>query len=74
MLELKHPLTVEELKCIGFIFVDDEDLIVIAKENETIEDVRDKQQQGTLCWGEILEITDCDLKPVKCYWYLIIFL
>ena len=34
----------------GFIFVDDTDLIVIAKENETIDDVQDRQHQGTLCW------------------------
>ncbi len=48
-LELKFPLTKEELHCMGFIFVDDTDLIVIAKENETVQDVMRRQQQGTLC-------------------------
>ena len=35
--ELKFPLTNKELHCMGFIFVNDMDLIVISKENETIE-------------------------------------
>ena len=49
VLELKFPLTNEELRCMGFIFVDDTDLIVIAKKSENIEDVKVIQQQGTLC-------------------------
>ena len=48
-LELKFPLTKEELHCMGFIFVDDTDLIVIAKEDETKQDVLKRQQQSTLC-------------------------
>ena len=51
----------------GFIFVDDTDLIVIAKENETIDNVQDRQHQGTLCWGKTLKITGGALKPSKCY-------
>ena len=50
VLELKYPLIAEELKCMGFIFVDDTDLIVIAKENETLDDVKYRQEQGNLCW------------------------
>ena len=73
VLELKFPLTNEELRCMGFIFVDDTDLIVIAKESENIEDVKVRQQQGTLCWEKTLEITGGALKPSKCYWYLIDF-
>ena len=34
----------------GFIFVDDADLTVIARENKTVDDVKYQQQQGTLCW------------------------
>ena len=54
MLELKYTLTKDELRCMGFVFVDNTNLIVIAKENETIEDVKvqqqqQQQQQGTLC-------------------------
>ena len=47
VLELKYPLTKDELRCMGFIFVDNTDLIVIAK--KTIKDVKVQQQQGTLC-------------------------
>ena len=43
-------MTVRELKLMGFIFVDDTDLIVIAKENETLDDVKYRQEQGNLCW------------------------
>ena len=48
VLKLKFPLMKEELHCIGFIFVDDTDLIIISKENKTVEDVKIRQQQGTL--------------------------
>ena len=54
VLELKFPSTNKELQCVAFIFVDDTDLIVIAKENETIEDVKVRQQQHTLFWGKPL--------------------
>ena len=30
---------------------------MIAKEDENIEDVKERQQQGTLCWEKTLEIT-----------------
>ncbi len=56
-LELKFPLTKEELHCMGFIFVDDTDLIVIAKEDETNQDVLKRQQNSTLYWEKMLEIT-----------------
>ena len=56
-MELKYLLTSEELKCMRFIFVGDLDLIVLAREDKHIEDVKERQQQGTLCWGETLEIT-----------------
>ena len=49
-LEIKYPLTTKELKCVGFIFVDDIDLTVIAREDKNVDDVIHRQQQGTLCW------------------------
>ena len=48
MLKLKYRLTTEELKCMGFMFVYNAELIVIAKEDETIDDVKYRQQQGIL--------------------------
>ena len=40
VLEIKYPWTAEDLQYVDFIFVDDTDLIVIVKENETIDDVK----------------------------------
>lgn len=40
-----YPMTREELKCMGFVFVDYTDLIVIGTEDETKESVCQKQQQ-----------------------------
>ena len=40
MLELEYQLTKDEVRCMSFIFVDNTHLIVISKENETIEDVK----------------------------------
>ena len=51
---IKYPLTTEELKYIGYIFVDNTDLILIAKENKTIICVKYRQQQSTLCWEKHL--------------------
>ena len=58
----------------GFVFVDDTDLIVIGDEEDTADEVCNKQQQGMLCWEKILEITGGALKPSKCYWYLVDFI
>ena len=49
----------------GFIFVDDTDLIVIAKENETIDNVQDRQHQGTLCWKKNTENYRWCIKTIK---------
>ena len=48
-MELKYQLITAKLKCMGFIFVDDTDSIVIAKEEENIEVLNYRQQQDTLC-------------------------
>ena len=52
----------------GFVFVDDTDLIVIGNENDTKETVCRKQQQGMECWELTLEVTGGALKAAKCYW------
>lgn len=49
IITLQYPMSKEELKCMGFVFVDDNDLIVIGKENGTKETVCRKQQQGMAC-------------------------
>ena len=55
----------------GFIFVDDTDLIIIGKEEETVNNVIKRQQEATSQWEKLLDITGRALKPSKCYWYLV---
>ena len=38
-----------------FIFMDETELTMIPKENENIEDVNHRQQQGTSCWEKHLK-------------------
>ena len=64
VMELKYTLT-EELKCTELISVYKIDLTVIVKEHKNIEDVKRRQQQGTLCWERSLKIIGRSLKPSK---------
>ena len=73
VMSLTYPMTSEDLQCMGFVFVDDTDLIAIGDKNDSVQEVCIKQQQGMLCWEKILEITGGSLKPSKCYWYLVDF-
>ena len=72
--KLNFPILKEKnLKKIGFIFVDDTNLITIGREEETVSDVIIRQQEATSQWEKLLEITGGSLKPSKCYWYLVDF-
>ena len=71
---LEFPVSKEKrLRNMGFIFVDDTDLITIGKEEETVEMVTRRQQEAASQWEKLLEITGGALKPSKCYWYLVHF-
>ena len=74
MLELKYSLTAEELKCMGFIFVVDIVLTMIAREDENIDDVSNTDNNKVPNVKKKLKITSGALKPVKRYCYLIEFL
>ena len=73
VMSLQYTMSNEELRCMGFVFVDDTDLIVIGNKNYTKETVCRKQQQGMECWERTLEVTGGALKAAKCYWYLVNF-
>ena len=70
---IKYPITREQLKCMGFLFVDDTELIVIGKSNDSKEQVCIKQQQGVRSLEQALQFTGGALKSTKCYCYLIDF-
>ena len=72
-MSLKYPITQEFLQCIGSLFVDDTNLIVIGDEKEELEDIRVRQQKSLTCWENVLQFTGGALKSSKCYWYLIDF-
>ena len=67
-MSITYPITREQLECIGFLFVDDTDLIVIGEENDSVEQVCAKQQRSVTSWEQALRFTGGSLKPSKCYW------
>ena len=48
-MSLKYQITQEFIKCIGFLFVDNTDLIVIEYDEEELEDICVRQQQSLTC-------------------------
>jgi hypothetical protein len=64
----------EELKIVGFAFVDDKDLLRASRPGEqTYEEVAQDMQQGLDLWEGLLKATGGALVPEKSYWYLIDF-
>ena len=55
---------------IGFLFVDDTDLIVMGLSTDDANDVINKMQKAIDFWNRILRVSGGALKPEKCYWYL----
>ena len=73
IMSLKYPITHEFLKCMGFLFVDDTDLIVIGNEEESGVQVCQRQQNEVASWESALKFTGGALKATKCYWYFVDF-
>ena len=72
-MSIRYPISDDWLKCMGFLFVDDTDLIVIGDGEEGVEEIRVRQQQSLTSWENVLQFTGGALKAPKCYWYLIDF-
>ena len=68
------PLSGVTLVLIGFLFVDDTDLVVLAAKNEPDTSVYSQLQASINFWNGILRVTGGALKPEKCYWYFARFL
>jgi hypothetical protein len=70
----KAFLSGEELKIVGFAFVDDKDLLRASKPGEkTYAEVAEDMQNGLDLWEGLLKATGGALVPDKSYWYLIDF-
>ena len=61
-MSITYPITREQLEFIGFLFVDDTDLIVIGEENDSAEQVCAKQQRSVTSWEQALRFTGGALK------------
>ena len=57
----------------GFLFVDDTDLVVIGEDTESEEDVHRKLQHAVNFWNGTLRASGGALRPEKCYWYSLNF-
>ena len=66
---ITSPLSGIALVLIGFLFVDDTDLVVLATKNESDTAVYSRLQASITYWNGILRVTGGALKPEKCYWY-----
>ena len=62
------------LTLVGFLFVDDTDLVVMGEKNEDETEVYSRLQQSINFWNGILRVSGGALKPEKCYWYFARFL
>ena len=63
------PLSGITLVLMGFLFVDDTDLVVLATKDESDTAVYSRLQASINFWNGILRVTGGALKPEKCYWY-----
>ena len=55
---------------LGFVFVDDTDLVILGDKLESADMVILRLQQAIIFWNGILRVSGGSLKPEKCYWYL----
>ena len=65
---INSPLSGVALVLIGFLFVDDTDLVVLANKDEQDTSVYSRLQASINFWNGILRVTGGALKLDKCYW------
>ena len=63
------PISGITLTLIGFLFVDDTDLIVLGNHNDSEERIHSRLQAAIDSWNGFLRVSGGALKPEKCYWY-----
>ena len=70
----KALISGDELKIVGFAFVDDKDLLRVSKSGgQSYDKVAADMQEGLDLWKGLLKATGGALIPEKSYWYLIDF-
>ena len=63
------PISGITLTLLGFLFVDDTDLVVLGEPNESEDMVQTRIQTAINYWNGFLRVSGGALKPEKCYWY-----
>ena len=71
---IRSPMSGIVLTLVGFLFVDDTDLVVMGEKDEDETEVYSQLQQSINFWNGILRVSGGALKPEKCYWYFARFL
>ena len=71
---IRSPMSGIVPTLVGFLFVDDTDLVVMGEKGEEDTAVYSRLQQSINFWNGILRVSGGALKPEKCYWYFARFL
>ena len=58
------------VRLLGFLFVDDTDLVILGNKGEQVTNVIHRLQRAIHFWNGILRVSGGALAPAKCYWYL----
>ena len=67
------PISGVVLTLVGFLFVNDTDLVVMADKIESVKSVCLQLQRAVDFWNGILRVSGGSLWPERFYWYLIEF-
>ena len=57
----------------SIMYVDDTDMFMIGKSNESPQYIQNKTQKLVSKWCNIIRITGGAIRPEKCWWYLLYF-
>jgi len=70
----KALISNKEIQFVGYAFVDDTDLVLMAKlPTDTFLEVANAMQGGLDLWEGLLKMTGKAIVPLKTYWYLVNF-
>ena len=70
---IKSAISGSSLTIAGFAFVDDTDLVEMARENESDEELIQRTQEGINLWNELIEVTGGALEPRKTDWCIMAY-
>ena len=67
---LTTAITGLSISFLGFLFVDDTDIVVMGNSTDTPQTIQGRLQKMITHWNGLLRVTGGALKKEKCYWYL----